>query len=112
MYSDCVLQYSGRQMDSKGDVMLTEPLWTQDSAVAFESARECIGELIAILVGRAASIEAAGRADAGLEAEILALAQERDRLSVHDTRRIDEIRRDYGARVRAHNLSVLHAEAA
>ena len=99
-------------MDSTGDMMLTAPLWSQDDAVAFESARECLGELIAILVGQAATLDAAGRSSAGLESEILALAQERDRLSVQDTNRIAAIRRDYGRRVREHNSAIGHAKAA
>jgi hypothetical protein len=84
---------------------LTKPLWTQEQAIAFESARECITDLAGIYT---ALIEAA-RAQAvpdevriqSLRATRSALVQERSELRLHDGDRIAEVCRVYGKQIKA-----------
>jgi hypothetical protein len=76
------------------------PKWSQDEAIAFECARECIGHLIAIHVAARHSSEQDEARCAELDAEIDRLSAERRSLHVHDVEDIARIRRDYGQRIR------------
>jgi hypothetical protein len=83
--------------------------WTQEEAVAFECARECITDMMAICTGRIADeshkeIPDADRL-AALRAERSRLAQERASLHVHDHAAVVRIRAEYGAVIRAHRAS-------
>lgn len=79
--------------------------WTQDQAIAFESACEIIGHLIGIKMEQ---IEAElsspapdqTRIDA-LRAERHALATERNTLHVTETDKVNRIRHEYGAMIKA-----------
>lgn len=89
----------------KGNAM-NEPKWTQDEAVAFECARECITDMMGICSTAIADEEGRPAPDAtrlaGLEKDLAELARERAALTVADQDKIAMIRREYGARVRAH----------
>lgn len=79
--------------------------WTQEQAVAFESACEIIGHLIGIKMEQIeAELNTAtpnqSRIDA-LRAERHSLAVERSALHVTDTEKVSRIRREYGAMVKA-----------
>lgn len=81
--------------------------WTQEQAIAFESARECITHLIAICSGDIAALESrAGlRDDAAirtLEQQQNALADDLRGLRLHDTARVNWVRSEYGRQIRDH----------
>lgn len=78
------------------------PKWTQDEAIAFECARECITHLMAICTGELHNGEPAESRRAELEAELSRLARERSALHVADQTNIARIRTEYGARIRSH----------
>lgn len=78
------------------------PKWTQDEAIAFECACECIIHLMAICTGELHNGEPTESRRAELEADRSRLSQERTALHVSDTIEIERIRHDYGARIRAH----------
>ncbi len=85
---------------------MTQPKWTQDEAIAFESARECITDLMAIYSGQIADEEAAAAPDAErltiLENRLTQLARERAALTVADHAQIEMVRKQYGAEVRTY----------
>lgn len=92
----------------KADILAAgepRPKWTQDEAIAYECARECITDMMAICTGRIAdeAEKEAPDADrvAALRADRSKLAQERAALHVGDHADIARIRTDYGAIVRA-----------
>ena len=89
----------------KGSAM-NKPKWTQDEAVAFECARECITDMMGICSTAIADEESQPAPDAvrlaGLEKNLADLARERAALTVADQDKIATIRREYGAQVRAH----------
>lgn len=80
--------------------------WTQEEAIAFECARECITDMMAICTGQIADESRKGSPDterlAALRAERSRLAQERASLHVYDHAAIARIRAEYGAAIRAH----------
>lgn len=78
------------------------PKWTQEEAVAYESALECISHLRAILAGERYNDNPTPARLVEIEVESARLAAERRALSVHDHAEIARIRRDYGQRIRAH----------
>lgn len=83
---------------------LTAPRWTQAQAVAFEAARECIGEVMAICSAELYREEGrptpnVERANA-LRGELASLGAERAALRVDDADRVATVRAVYGARVR------------
>jgi hypothetical protein len=90
---------------TKGNAM-NKPKWTQDEAVAFECARECITDMMGICSTAIADEEGQPAPDAvrlaGLEKNLAELARERAALTVADQDKIATIRREYGAQVRAH----------
>ena len=85
--------------------------WTQDQAVAFECARECIVELMAICSAELGDLD--GRADVcadGVdrqERRLADLAAELRQLHLTDTDNIERIRRDYGRQVREYRSEAL-----
>ena len=85
--------------------------WTQDQAVAFECARECIVELMAICSAELGDL--AGQADVCAERvdrqerRLADLAAELRNLHLPDTDNIERIRRDYGQQVREYRANVL-----
>lgn len=87
---------------------LEPPLWTQAQAVAFEAARECIGEVIAICAAELYREELQSEPNAArvisLRAEMVSLAAERAALRVDDADRVATVRAVYGARVREFRL--------
>lgn len=80
--------------------------WTQEQSIAFEAARECITDMMGICSAALEDEESKVWPNpirvAELERELAGLAQERARLSVHDSDRIATIRSEYGARIRAY----------
>ena len=79
--------------------------WTQDEAIAFECACECITDMMAIYTGRITDEKRKDTPDtdklAEMRAERTKLAQERAALHVSDHANIARIRTNYGATVRA-----------
>lgn len=85
---------------------MKKPKWTQDEAIAFECARECITHMMAICSEAIADDETRGKPDnnrlSTLEARLSELAKERAELTITDQDRIAVIRTEYGGHVRAH----------
>lgn len=77
--------------------------WTQDDAIAFESARECITHLMAIWTALMDADELAADELSLLRAKRSALASERRRLRVEDRDEVARIRRVYGEACRLNN---------
>lgn len=73
--------------------------WTQDEAIAFECARECITHMIAICTGELHENPSAERR-AELVAERSRLAGEQRTLRLKDHAEIARIRTEYGAAIR------------
>jgi hypothetical protein len=78
------------------------PKWTQDEAIAFESARECITHLMAIYTGELHNDNPTPERRAELKAARARLAAELRGLHVHDHAEVARIRAEYGAIIRAH----------
>jgi len=89
----------------------TEPLpvWSQEEAIAYECARECITHLMAIYSGMIHAEEAKAERDqarlSGWRAARRKLAEERRDLRATDRNNIARIRTEYGALVRSHQLA-------
>lgn len=85
---------------------LSPMTWTQDEAIAFECARECINDMIGICSSELADEEAKPKLNqtkiAEIEAKMLALAMERHALTLTDQEHIAEIRAKYGTYIRAY----------
>lgn len=79
-------------------------LWTQDQAIAFEVARECITHMMAIYSGQLAQERDKAEPDdvviAALLAERTRLAQERARLHVVDDAGVARATEVYGRAIR------------
>jgi len=78
------------------------PKWTQEEAIAYECARECITHLKAIYTGELYHDNPTPERRAEIKAEQSRLAAELRGLHVHDHAEIARIRRDYGQRIREH----------
>lgn len=82
-----------------------EIVWTQEEAIAFECARECIGHMMAIYTGQIAEEEAKPQPDRQrievMRAERSRLASERRELHVNDHAQVARVRAEYGATIRA-----------
>jgi hypothetical protein len=80
--------------------------WTQDQAIAYESARELIGHMMAIKSEQIEQEQGKKTPDKerieALRLERLALHQERSALHVTDDAQVARIRDDYGAVIRAY----------
>lgn len=85
---------------------LTPPLWTQDQALAYEAACECIGEVMAIcsadLHRENRLLAPNAQRVAALQIELVKLGDERAALRVGDAQAVAAARATYGARVRAY----------
>jgi len=85
--------------------------WTQDQAIAYECACECITDLCGILTGQIFEESSKPYPNserlASLRTERSRLFRERAELSVKDDAKVARVRAEYGARVRslrgAHN---------
>lgn len=81
------------------------PRWTQEQAIAFECARECLNGLGAIYTGLIEEERQRKEPDQekihALREKRSMLVQERDRLRLHDEKRIAWVRHIYGAECRA-----------
>ena len=84
------------------------PLWTQDEAIAFEVARECINDLMGIYHSLAYKEQHAPSPDAGKIAQYLAQAEtlftERKALRLNDADAIKRVSSVYGTRIRNHRV--------
>jgi hypothetical protein len=84
---------------------LGSPAWTQDEAIAFESARECITDWMAILTTRIQSeldkVNPNQMVVESLDAELSRLHTERTGLRVDDEAHVARVRAEYSALVRA-----------
>lgn len=82
----------------------TKPLWTQEQAIAFESARECITDLAGIYTGLIEDARRQAFPDEvliqSLRARRSALAQERAELRLQDGERIAKVRQEYGEQIK------------
>ena len=78
--------------------------WTQEQAVAFECARECITDMMGIRSTKIAEEEGKTDPDRAvlteLENELTRLARERSSLTITDDERIATVRRQYGEVIR------------
>lgn len=85
--------------------------WSQDQAVAFECAHECIVDLMGICSAELADLEGAadGCADHAerIERRMADLAAELRRLHVTDTDHIERVRLDYGQEIRAYRATAI-----
>lgn len=90
--------------------------WTQEEAIAFECARECITDMMAICSGQIAEQKASKTPDASrvqlLETELVRLASERASLRGTDAAEIARIRASYGKVIRDHRAGHKHPMAA
>jgi hypothetical protein len=114
-----MITFSFRGRETKGVAMsasLDGPHWTQEQAVAFESARECITDLAGIYTGLIADERQKAFPDAhviaSLRAKRSALVSERAGLHVQDAEHVAQIRRDYGARIQAFRAAHSQRQAA
>lgn len=86
---------------------MSNPDWTQEEAVAFEAARECITHLSAIVNAEIHAEASKPVPDLQrmtlLEEESLKLFREGRALSLKGHAEIARVRREYGARIRAWN---------
>ena len=77
--------------------------WTQEDAVAYEAACECITHMMAVYTSKMhdASISEIEREE--IKAKRSLLAQEKRELHVHEKEKIARIREEYGAVLRRQN---------
>lgn len=87
----------------------TGPKWTQDEAINYECARECITDLMSIFSSSIADERALALPDEAKIKDLLrlrtSLAHERMALRLKDHVRIAEIRSTYGAQIRAYRAA-------
>lgn len=103
--ADSKREFSRAVDDIKAGILAAgepRPKWTQDEAIAYECARECITHMMAICTGELHNDAPTEARCAELEAERARLAAELRGLHVHDHADIARIRQDYGQRIRAH----------
>lgn len=83
---------------------IPDTLWTQDEAIAFESARECLSDLMSICtsaIRKAMNEDPDSPKIERLQKARSRLASERQALRLSDRVRIDKARHTYGAMVRS-----------
>ena len=94
--------------EGEGQLQDTRRGWTQDDAIAYETARECLNDLIGIytdLVERErVSLNPDGAKVAEYNARRLCLAAERQDLRLHDSAAVERVSRVYGALIREHRM--------
>jgi hypothetical protein len=90
--------------------------WTQEEAIAFECARECITDMMAICSGQLAEERASKAPDVArilsLETDLVQLSQERVNLRGTQTDEIACVRASYGMAIRAYRAAHMHSVAA
>ena len=88
--------------EQAGDFKMAK--WTQEQAVAFECARECITDMMGICSAKIAEEEGKTDPDRAvlteLENELTRLAFERSSLTITNDERLATVRRQYGALIR------------
>lgn len=102
--ADSKREFSRAVDDIKAGILAAgepRPKWTQDEAIAYECARECITHMMAICTAELHNDAPTEARRAELEAERARLAAELRGLHVHDHADIARIRQDYGQRIRA-----------
>lgn len=86
------------------DTKPTGPLWTQDEAINYEAARECINDLAGIYMSGVYEALALNPPDTAkataLEALVDKLIAERGALTLKDHRTVERVLSVYGATVR------------
>lgn len=86
-----------------------EPEWTQQEAIDYECAVECISDMVSIRTAKIAREERAPHPDRAQldrwEAEVQQLCQEQSAPTVHSHEHIARILRDYGEQIRAHRAA-------
>lgn len=84
------------------------PLWTQEESIAFESALETIGHLIAIYSSLLAQEKSKTSPDfekiSLLRSKQSLLSEERLSLGLKDYKKIERIEQEYGLKIKAYNL--------
>jgi hypothetical protein len=89
------------------------PQWTQDQAISFEAARECLSDVIAICIARIADEETKSVPDVvrltSLEDELASLIAKRQALRLADAESVANVRAVYGAQVRAYREKHIHS---
>lgn len=81
------------------------PAWTQADAIAFEAARECLTDVMAIISAELAAPGLTTEREGLLSAELKRLHEERAALAVGDRERVAAIRSAYGRQVREFRAS-------
>lgn len=76
------------------------PAWSQADAIAFEAARECLTDVMAIVSAELAAPGLTAERERVLSAEFARLHQERASLAVGDRERVAAVRSAYGKQVR------------
>lgn len=91
--------------EGEGPLQVLKRGWTQDQAIAYETARECINDLIGIYTDLVESERTSDKPDdakvAAYNAMRITLAAERQDLRLHDAVAVERINRVYGARIRS-----------
>jgi len=87
--------------DPQPEGYIDGPKWTQDEAIAYECARECITALMAVCTDELHHSNPDPERRAVIVAERSRLAAELRGLHVHDHAEIARIRTEYGALIRA-----------
>jgi hypothetical protein len=84
----------------------TEPLWTQEEAIAFECAKETVGHMIAICSSLIAKEEMKSPKSEQrimeLEAKSSKFTAERRSLRLKDKVEVERINREYGSKIKAY----------
>lgn len=112
--ADSKREFSRAVDEIKADIMAAgepRPKWTQDEAIAYECARECITDLMGIITGDLYDDNASPERRNELRAERERLAAEQRNLHVHDHAEIARIRQDYGRRIRYRRMNEAKARA-
>lgn len=80
--------------------------WTQEESIAFECARECIVELMAVCSAKINGLESQSQRDSNaidlIRQRRSQLASELSSLRLQDAQQVSWVRREYGQQVRDH----------
>lgn len=81
---------------------LTPPACSQADAIAFEAARECLTDVMAIVSAELDAPDVSADRAQFLTQQLAALHRERAALAVGDRERVAAVRQSYGQQVRAY----------
>lgn len=84
---------------------LSQPAWSQDDAIAFEAARECLTDVMAIVSAELHAPGLSADRENFLSAQLAVLHRERAALAVGDRERVAAVRRAYGKQVRGYRAA-------